>query len=107
MRWFALLWLVIFVICICLMLLPIKTTSSAEEDEFFYLTQPNGRKIVFAPISIVAFWRPPEGVCRGETQVITGPMSFGTPFTVLVALTLFGVVLGPFAAAAALRHGLD
>jgi heme exporter protein B len=37
----------------------------------------------------------------------TGPMPFGTPFTVLVALTLFGVVLGPFAAAAALRHGLD
>jgi heme exporter protein B len=32
---------------------------------------------------------------------------FGTPFTVLVALTLFGLVLGPFAAAAALRHGLD
>src|ERR1700738_4946058 len=38
---------------------------------------------------------------------VTGPAPFGTPFTVLVALTLFGVVLGPFAAAAALRHGLD
>ena len=42
-----------------------------------------------------------------SNAAITGPLSFGTPFTVLVALTLFGVVLGPFAAAAALRHGLD
>jgi heme exporter protein B len=38
---------------------------------------------------------------------LTGPVPFGTPFTVLVALTLASVVLGPFAAAAALRHGLD
>jgi heme exporter protein B len=42
-----------------------------------------------------------------STAAVTGPVPFGTPFTVLVALTLFGVVLGPFAAAAALRHGLD
>jgi heme exporter protein B len=42
-----------------------------------------------------------------SNAAVTGPMPFGTPFTVLVALTLFGVVLGPFAAAAALRHGLD
>ena len=38
---------------------------------------------------------------------IVGPLPFGTPFTVLVALTLASVVLGPFAAAAALRHGLE
>jgi heme exporter protein B len=37
----------------------------------------------------------------------TGPVPFGTPFLVLVALTLASMVLGPFAAAAALRHGLD
>src|SRR5262249_6412189 len=37
----------------------------------------------------------------------TGPVPFGTPFMILVALTLASVVLGPFAAAAALRHGLD
>jgi heme exporter protein B len=42
-----------------------------------------------------------------SNAAITGPMPFGTPFTVLVALTLFGAVLGPFAAAAALRHGVD
>src|ERR1043165_3301044 len=42
-----------------------------------------------------------------SNAAVTGPVPFGTPFTVLVALTLFGVVLGPFAAAAALRHGLD
>ena len=38
---------------------------------------------------------------------LTGPISFGTPFTVLCALTLFSVVVGPFAAAATLRHGLE
>jgi heme exporter protein B len=42
-----------------------------------------------------------------SNAAVTGPVPFGTPFTVLVALTLVAVVLGPFAAAAALRHGLD
>jgi len=46
------------------------------------------------------------GVAASNAAVI-GPLPFGTPFTVLVALTLASVVLGPFAAAAALRHGLD
>ena len=36
-----------------------------------------------------------------------GPVSFGTPFTILCALTLFSIVIGPFAAAATLRHGLE
>ena len=35
--------------------------------------------------------------------VVAGPVSFGTPFTVLCALTLASLVIGPFAAAAALR----
>ena len=42
-----------------------------------------------------------------SNAALAGPVPFGTPFTVLVALTLASVVLGPFAAAAALRHGLD
>jgi heme exporter protein B len=42
-----------------------------------------------------------------SNAAVTGPLPFGTPFTVLVALTLASMVLGPFAAAAALRHGLD
>ena len=42
-----------------------------------------------------------------SNAALTGPVPFGTPFTVLVALTLASMVLGPFAAAAALRHGLD
>ncbi|HEY7972671.1 MAG: heme exporter protein CcmB [Xanthobacteraceae bacterium] len=33
-----------------------------------------------------------------------GPVSFGTPFTILCALTLISLVVGPFAAAATLRH---
>jgi len=39
--------------------------------------------------------------------VLVGPIPLGTPFTVLCALTLFSIVIGPFAAAATLRHGLE
>jgi heme exporter protein B len=42
-----------------------------------------------------------------SNAALAGPVPFGTPFAVLVALTLASLVLGPFAAAAALRHGLD
>jgi heme exporter protein B len=38
---------------------------------------------------------------------IAGPMPFGTPFTILCALTLVSLVVGTFASAAALRHGLE
>jgi heme exporter protein B len=38
---------------------------------------------------------------------ISGPVPFGTPFAILCALTLMSLVVGPFAAAATLRHGLD
>ena len=46
------------------------------------------------------------GVAAAETAIV-GPVPFGTPFTILCALTLMSLVIGPFAAAAALRHGLD
>jgi heme exporter protein B len=46
------------------------------------------------------------GVAASNAALV-GPMSFGTPFTVLCALTLASAVLGPFAAAAALRHGIE
>jgi len=46
------------------------------------------------------------GVSAAETVVI-GPLNFGTPFTILCALTLMSLAIGPFAAAAALRQGLD
>jgi heme exporter protein B len=42
-----------------------------------------------------------------SNAAVAGPVPFGTPFTILCALTLMSVVIGPFAAAAALRHGLD
>ncbi len=42
-----------------------------------------------------------------STAVMVGPVPFGTPFTILCALTLASLVIGPYAAAAALRHGLD
>ena len=38
---------------------------------------------------------------------IAGPMPFGAPLTILCALTLVSIVIGPFAAAAALRHGME
>jgi heme exporter protein B len=46
------------------------------------------------------------GVAASNAAVI-GPTPFGVPFTVLCALTLASLVIGPFAAAAALRHGMD
>lgn len=41
------------------------------------------------------------------SAAITGPAPFGAPFTVLVALSLISLVLGPLAAAAALKFGLE
>jgi heme exporter protein B len=38
---------------------------------------------------------------------ISGPDPFGPPFTILCALSLISLVVGPFAAAAALRFGLE
>ena len=38
---------------------------------------------------------------------IVGPEPFGPPFTILCALSLMSLVVGPFAAAAALRFGLE
>ncbi|HTP92532.1 MAG TPA: heme exporter protein CcmB [Xanthobacteraceae bacterium] len=46
------------------------------------------------------------GVAAANTAV-AGPVPFGTPFTVLCALTLASLVIGPFAAAAALRQELE
>jgi heme exporter protein B len=40
-------------------------------------------------------------------SAISGPVPFGTPFRLLGVLSLFGLVLGPVAAAAALRHVRD
>jgi len=38
---------------------------------------------------------------------MSGPAPFGTPFTILCALTLASLVIGPFAAAAALRQEME
>jgi len=46
------------------------------------------------------------GVSASNAAVV-GPVPFGAPFTILCALTLASLVIGPFAAAAALRHGLE
>jgi heme exporter protein B len=46
------------------------------------------------------------GVSASNAAVV-GPVPFGAPFTILCALTLGSLVLGPFAAAAALRQGLE
>jgi heme exporter protein B len=46
------------------------------------------------------------GVAAAEAA-ISGPAPFGPPFTILCALTLASFVVGPFAAAAALRYGLE
>jgi heme exporter protein B len=46
------------------------------------------------------------GVAASQAA-ISGPLPFGTPFSILCALSLVSFVIGPFAAAASLRHGLD
>jgi heme exporter protein B len=46
------------------------------------------------------------GVAAANAAV-GGPVPFGTPFTVLCALTLASLVIGPFAAAAALRLDME
>jgi heme exporter protein B len=46
------------------------------------------------------------GVAAANAAV-GGPVAFGTPITILCALTLMSLVIGPFAAAAALRQGME
>lgn len=46
------------------------------------------------------------GVAAANAAV-SGPIPFGTPFTILCALTLASLVVGPFAAAAALRQEME
>ncbi|MPZ55853.1 MAG: heme exporter protein CcmB [Rhizobiales bacterium] len=46
------------------------------------------------------------GVAAANAAIV-GPTPFGTPFTILCALSLASLAIGPFAAAAALRHGLE
>lgn len=46
------------------------------------------------------------GVAAARTAIV-GPLEFGPPFIILIAISLFAVVIGPIAAAAALRLALD
>jgi len=46
------------------------------------------------------------GVAASNAAIV-GPLPFGTPFTILCALTLISLVVGIFAAAMALRHGME
>ena len=46
------------------------------------------------------------GVSAARTAII-GPLEFGPPFLILSAISLFAIVIGPIAAAAALRLALD
>jgi hypothetical protein len=48
----------------------------ADNIDFLILTQPHGRKVLIAPFSIVAIWSPPQGVCKGETQIVTSSINF-------------------------------
>ena len=46
------------------------------------------------------------GVSAADAAIV-GPVSFGTPLAILCALTLISLVVGPIAAAAALRQGSE
>jgi heme exporter protein B len=45
------------------------------------------------------------GVAASNAAIV-GPLPFGTPFSILCALTLISLIIGPVAAAIALRQGL-
>src|SRR5882724_10580101 len=45
-------------------------------------------------------------VVAASNAAIAGPVPFGMPFSILCALTLISLVIGPLAAAVALRQGL-
>jgi heme exporter protein B len=59
--------------------------------------------IVVLPLSIPVLI---FGVAACNAAVVEG-VPFGTPFSILCALSLVSFVVGPFAAAASLRQGLD
>ncbi|HWW47395.1 MAG TPA: heme exporter protein CcmB [Xanthobacteraceae bacterium] len=59
--------------------------------------------VVVIPLSIPVLI---FGVAASQAA-ITGPVPFGAPFTILCALTLASLVIGPFAAAASLRQRMD
>ena len=46
------------------------------------------------------------GIAAADAAILNAA-PFGAPFLILIALTLMSVVIGPFAAAAVIRHGLD
>ncbi|HLH97705.1 MAG TPA: heme exporter protein CcmB [Xanthobacteraceae bacterium] len=46
------------------------------------------------------------GVAAANAAIV-GPVRFGTPFSILCGLALMSLVVGTFAAAAALRHAMD
>ena len=46
------------------------------------------------------------GVAASNAAIV-GPMTFGTPFMLLCAITLISAIIGPFAAALTLRHGQE
>ena len=66
------------------------------------------RRLVAIAVLSESLIRAKASWCVAASQAaISGPLSFGTPFSILCALSLVSLVVGPFAAAASLRHGLD
>lgn len=63
---------------------------------------------LLVPVLVLPFTIPVLifGVAASQAAV-TPPLTFGPPFTILCALSLVSLVVGPFAAAYALRHGTD
>jgi hypothetical protein len=79
----------------------------ADDNDHFVLTQPNGKKIVISPISIVAIALPSEGLCKGQTLIVTGPVKFCViepPEDVIKKLHDFPCVENPRTSAQTLRR---
>jgi hypothetical protein len=79
----------------------------ADDNDDFVLTQPNGKKIILSPISIIAIALPSEGLCTGETLIVTGPAKFCVneqPEDVIKKLRDFPCVENPRTSAQTLRR---
>ena len=75
---------------------PIALTLDRDEAEGYYLNLTSPQPSLFALIRL------PD--VAAATAAVAGATTAGPAFTILCALTLASVVIGPFAAAAALRH---
>ena len=86
----------------------LRETEQARERERTARQETWRKLLVDGPVLVLPLSVPVLifGVAASQA-VIVGPTPFGTPFSILCAISLVSFVIGPVAAAASLRQGLD